>query len=31
MNQPLRYKGYTFYQSSFIEDKTSESTVLSRC
>lgn len=28
MNQPLRYKGYTFYQSSFIEDKTSESTVL---
>lgn len=28
MNQPLRYKGYTFYQSSFIEDKKSESTVL---
>ena len=28
MNQPLRYKGYTFYQSSFIEDKESESTVL---
>ena len=28
MNQPLRYKGYTFYQSSFIEEKRSESTVL---
>ena len=28
MNQPLRYKGYTFYQSSFIEEETSESTVL---
>ena len=28
MNQPLRYKGYTFYQSSFIEEGKSESTVL---
>ena len=28
MNQPLRYKGYTFYQSSFIEKKKSEATVL---
>ncbi len=28
MNQPLRYKGYTFYQSSFIEEEKSESTVL---
>ena len=28
MNQPLRYKGYTFYQSSFIQDKDLESTVL---
>ena len=28
MNQPLRYKGYTFYQSSFIKKEKSESTVL---
>ena len=28
MNQPLRYKGWTFYQSSFVENKDSESTVL---
>ena len=28
MNQPLRHKGYTFYQSSFIEDRDTESTVL---
>ena len=28
MNQPLRHKGYTFYQSSFVEDRESESTVL---
>ncbi|MDE0118520.1 MAG: cytochrome c biogenesis protein ResB [Bdellovibrionales bacterium] len=28
MNQPLRYKGYTFYQSSFIEEDNLESSVL---
>ena len=28
MNQPLRHKGYTFYQSSFVENKDSESTIL---
>ena len=28
MNQPLRYKGYTFYQSSFIESVDGETTVL---
>lgn len=28
MNEPLRYKGYTFYQSSFIEGDTAETTVL---
>tara|TARA_Y100001970_G_C14204395_1_gene843066 strand:- start:1176 stop:2222 length:1047 start_codon:yes stop_codon:yes gene_type:complete len=28
MNQPLRYKGYTFYQSSFIESSEGEMTVL---
>ena len=28
MNHPLRYKGYTFYQSSFIEEEEAESTVL---
>ena len=28
MNQPLRYKGYTFYQSSFIEEGEEEATVL---
>ena len=28
MNQPLRYKGYTFYQSSFIESSEGETTVL---
>ena len=28
MNQPLRYKGYTFYQSSFIESAEGETTVL---
>ncbi len=27
MNKPLRYKGYTFYQTSFIENKTSISAV----
>lgn len=29
MNEPLRYKGYTFYQSSFIEGPDTETTVLS--
>ena len=29
MNQPLRYKNYTFYQSSFIEDFDTETTILS--
>ena len=28
MNEPLRYKGYTFYQSSFIESPDKETTVL---
>ena len=28
MNQPLRYKGWTFYQSAFIEKDNSEETVL---
>ena len=28
MNQPLRYKGYTFYQSSFIEENNLETSVL---
>jgi len=28
MNEPLRYKGYTFYQSSFIESSNGETTVL---
>ena len=28
MNEPLRYKGYTFYQSSFIESSDGETTVL---
>ncbi len=28
MNQPLRHKGYTFYQSSFIEQKGQEMSVL---
>ena len=28
MNEPLRYKGYTFYQASFIEDGLKQSTVL---
>ena len=28
MNQPLRYNGYTFYQSSFIESDEGETTVL---
>ena len=28
MNQPLRHKGYTFYQSSFIESPKGESSVL---
>ena len=28
MNQPLRYKGYTFFQSSFIESAEGETTVL---
>ncbi len=27
MNEPLRYKGYTFYQSSFIEEAEREATV----
>lgn len=29
MNKPLRYKGYTFFQSSYIRDETGEKTVLS--
>lgn len=29
MNEPLRYKGYTLYQSSFIEDASGVQTVLS--
>ena len=28
MNEPLRYKGYTFFQSSFIEGPEGETTVL---
>ncbi len=28
MNEPLRYRGYTFYQSSFIEDGEQEATIL---
>ena len=28
MNEPLRYKGYTFFQASFIEGIEGESTVL---
>ncbi|WP_127716404.1 cytochrome c biogenesis protein ResB [Halobacteriovorax sp. HLS] len=28
MNEPLRYKGYTFYQSSFIEQDGSQTTIL---
>ena len=28
MNEPLRHKGYTFFQSSFIEGPDSETTVL---
>ena len=28
MNEPLRYKGYTFYQSSFIETPDGETSVL---
>ena len=28
MNQPLRHKGYTFYQSSFIESVNGETTIL---
>ena len=28
MNEPLRHKGYTFYQSSFIESSEGETTVL---
>ncbi|MDD9912405.1 MAG: cytochrome c biogenesis protein ResB [Alphaproteobacteria bacterium] len=28
MNQPLRYQGYTLFQSSFVQDETGESTVL---
>ena len=27
MNEPLRYKGYTFFQSSFIQDGDSETSV----
>ena len=29
MNEPLRHGGYTFYQSSFIEGRGAETTVLS--
>ena len=29
MNEPLRYKGYTLYQSSFIQGGGKETTVLS--
>ena len=28
MNEPLRHRGYTFFQASFIEDQEGESTVL---
>ena len=28
MNQPLRHRGYTFYQSSFIQSEDGETTVL---
>ena len=28
MNEPLRYKGYTFFQASFIDDSEIETTVL---
>lgn len=28
MNEPLRYRGYTFYQSSFIDDGKKQATVL---
>ena len=28
MNEPLRYKGYTFYQASFIEGKLKDTSVL---
>lgn len=28
MNQPLRYRGYTFYQSSYIDTGTKEATIL---
>ena len=28
MNEPLRYKGYTFYQASFIENGSNQTTVL---
>lgn len=28
MNHPLRYKGYTFYQSSFVENRQGSATVL---
>ena len=28
MNEPLRYKGYTFYQASFIEDDSGQTSVL---
>ncbi len=28
MNEPLRYKGYTFYQASFVDDREKETTVL---
>ena len=28
MNQPLRYKGYSFYQSSYIDANGTEFTVL---
>ena len=28
MNEPLRHKGYTFFQASFIDDTEIETTVL---
>ena len=28
MNEPLRYKGYTFYQSSFVEEGDKQTTIL---
>ena len=28
MNEPLRHKGYTFFQASFIDDSDVETTVL---